>query len=506
VELPPVYSDYETKMGLSIRTNAIWATEKSKTVFVSFTAEEFPYDVDRFHTIQLTLHFKYSGYDYISPTTNNLEIAYGETLDYDFHLMFENSHFGGLTEGEEITVQVWYEMYYKEGVILAIDPEYNTGERYAFDITMRNAIDPSTTGTKATHNIDMDTNIVLTHMAKKSWIYNGPNIYLNFTLFFAFNIYIEMTSTVVLETYTQEEIATMDPFELYIKLVQSDEDISIGALPVIGCIIHWIDKSDDSEYTFEKLDLPVPTPTDVDGDGSNVSFLAKTFYLWDTPIWTNGSLIDTYGFFLIVQNGITINIAEIEILQYILTLIPGFTIPSWLLQLNLVFAIHIYPTIFQMLFLDYSSTTTNIVSQHDRYFGFFDFDSTDPLHIEIDEKISVIPQTGTAFTVEMTPGLFTFAYSEIIGSLDIELEILGFSIFQFPLINLVSNVQDSVSLVSYPSESFTRDIQLEATTPTPTPTPTTTTPTDPGGLTILLTLSVIVVSVITLVIYRKKKN
>ncbi len=510
VVLPPVYSDYETKMGLSVRTNAVWTTEKFYTVLVSFTAEEFPYDVDRFHTIQFKLHFKYSSYDYVSYTTNDLEIALGDTLVHNYHLGFSTSSFGGLSEGQQITVQIWFEMYYKEGVNLAIDPEYFIGPRYVYDITLKNEADYTTAGTKVTHNIDMDTSVILTHVAKRSWIYEDTNIYLNFTLFFAFNIYIEISSSVVLESYAPEEIATMDPFELYVKLLESDEDISIGALPVLGCIIHWIDKSDDSEYTFEKLDMPVPTLTDVDGDGTSVTFLSKTFYLWDSPIWTNGSLLDTYGYFLIVQDGITINIAEIEILQYILMLFPGVTIPSWLVTLDLVFAIHIYPMIYQILYLDYVGTAATIGLEDDGLYGFFDYDTTDTMDINGYGKSTITPTSGSTYSVEMTPGLFTYSYTEIMGSLDIKLDILGFTIFQFPLINLVSSVEDSISIVSYASESFTRDIQLETTTPTPTPTPTptdnTTTPTDEGGIVIWLTLPIIVFSVFTLVIFRKKKS
>lgn len=38
VVLPPVYSDYETKMGVSIKTNSLWLTDEIYTIFVTVSA------------------------------------------------------------------------------------------------------------------------------------------------------------------------------------------------------------------------------------------------------------------------------------------------------------------------------------------------------------------------------------------------------------------------------------------------------------------------------------
>ncbi|MHA1687186.1 MAG: hypothetical protein ACTSYD_12410 [Candidatus Heimdallarchaeaceae archaeon] len=62
LDLPAVYSDRETKMGIRVKTNAIWETDEYYSFFVSFSALEFPWEIDRFHHIEFELHFKYSSY------------------------------------------------------------------------------------------------------------------------------------------------------------------------------------------------------------------------------------------------------------------------------------------------------------------------------------------------------------------------------------------------------------------------------------------------------------
>ena len=116
------------------------------------------------------------------------------------------------------------------------------------------------------------------------------------------------------------------------------------------------------------------------------------------------------------------------------------------------------------------------------------------------------------------PRLLTYSFTEVTGSLDIELKILGFELFQFPLINLVSSYEDSYSYVNHPSESFTRYINLVTpTTPpttlptTPPTTPPTTTPSDTTTPEIAIGLIVPIVSIlifvpIIIVIRRKKKE
>jgi len=460
VEIPAVYSDYETKMGLSVRTNANWKTDKQYTVLVTFSAEIFPADVDRFHTIQFKLLFYANGYLYETIVTDDLEVALDESNTHDFQLILPSSYFGGLSLDEEIDVQLWYEMSYKIGVIFAIDPEYFIGPKYIYDINLTNSASDVPVGTKMTHEVTLDTSIIMSHMAKKSWFWDDAFIYVNFTLFFAFNIYIEMLSDVTLESYTEDEISSMSPYELFIVLREQESYVSIGAKPVLGCIIHWIDKSDMSESIFEVLDLPVPTPTDVDGDNSSVTFLDQTFYLWDIPIWENGTILDTLGNLIHIQNGITINIAEINLLQYLTKINPAYIIPSWLATLNLVFAIHIYPYIYQLLLMDYQGINTDFEMLDHGIYGFIDPDTTDFMDIAPQCKTKITPLNGSSYPVDITPGLFTYALTEVQGSLDISLEILGFTLFQFPLINLASSQEESVSYVSYSSETFSRTTNL----------------------------------------------
>jgi len=236
LDLPAVYSDRETKMGIHVRTNANWKTDEYYTFFVSFSALEFPWDIDRFHSISFELHFKYSGYDYYS-TSSDLEVALGDTITYQFQISIPDDYFGGIGEGNQITVQLWYEMYYKEGVILEIDPEYNVGPNYIFDINLANVAEIGYTGTKEVHTLNLDTSVVLTHMTSKSIIIDRPNINLNFTLFFAFNIYVEISNEIILESYTLEEISSMNPFNLFMLLKENNADVSIGAKPEFGAII-----------------------------------------------------------------------------------------------------------------------------------------------------------------------------------------------------------------------------------------------------------------------------
>jgi len=180
VELPAIYSDYETKMGLSVRTNALWKTGEYYTILVSFTAVEFPDNIDRFHHIEFCIHFKYGIYDYVTSITDDLEVALGESLTHDYHINIGSSLFGGLALGQQITVGLWYDLYYKEGVILAIDPEYNLESRYIYDIVIKNEAGASPTDTKMTHTLDLDTSMVLTHMAAKSLIFNGEKYLVEF--------------------------------------------------------------------------------------------------------------------------------------------------------------------------------------------------------------------------------------------------------------------------------------------------------------------------------------
>ena len=353
VVLPPIYTNKESKMSISFKTNEEWKTNKAMTIIVTFSIDEFPYDVDRLYDIQFTFWFKSGGYSYSTSPSDTYQIFFGYSRKHYERINFADTTFGGFGLGEEKTIELWYDITFKEGVILDTDPTYSITSRYAYDFTLKHDGAIATPGVKNSHSLDVTQQMLLSHIAAKSWIWDGLLIYLNFTLFFAFNINIETDHDISLDSYTPEEISTLDPFKLYIDLVSNSVDISFGAKPILGCIIHWIDKSDLSEFTFKITDLPVPTPTDVDGDGSSITIMSKTVYLWDSPVWTNGTLVDTFGSIIHVPDGITIDIFDINLLEYIGEIYPGVVIPSWLAELNFILAIHIYPIIYQFFYLTY---------------------------------------------------------------------------------------------------------------------------------------------------------
>jgi len=341
------------------------------------------------------------------------------------------------------------------------------------------------------------------------------NIWWNFTLFFAFNIYIETTSTIVLESYTKEEIESLDPFDLYLLLKSQDIDVSIGAKPELGVCLNWINKNTLDEYYFEVSDIPVPTPTDVDGDESSIELFGKTIYLWDIPIWTNGSLTDSLGKFIYVHDGITIDLAQIDLMEYI-NLLLEVDIPSWLLQLNLILAIHIFPIIYQLLTFDFDGSGLSITPQDDGLLGYRDFDTTDSMDIDDMSKSTLTPSSQSSCSIEATPVLFTYSYSEVIGALDIEFELLGFTLFRAPIINLVSSIEDSYSIISYSEKSFTRNIEYltpttppptTSPTPTPTPSPSPTPTTSEAEISLFFGIAIIFSTIsITIVIRKFKKR
>ena len=300
-ELPPIYTEKGSKMGISVRTNADWKVDKAFTIIFTFAALSFPSDVDRFYDIDITLWFKADGYSYYVETDKEYEINEGYQISHYARIKFDDTVFGGLDEGEGLFVGLWYDISFTEGVILGIDPTYTITDKYALDFSLTHEEYFIPTGVKEDHILELKQQTILSHIAAKSWIKNNEDIFLNFTLYFSFNVYIETNHTVDLDSYCPEEVTTTNPFKLYHELVTNNVDVSIGAKPILGCKIFWIDKSDLSEHSFEVTDLPVPTPTDVDGDGSSITIMSKTVYLWDEYIWTNGSLTDTFGKIIHVQ-------------------------------------------------------------------------------------------------------------------------------------------------------------------------------------------------------------
>ncbi|HUU78759.1 MAG TPA: hypothetical protein VMX55_10460 [candidate division Zixibacteria bacterium] len=520
--LPPIYTNKESKMGISLRTNEEWKTNKAMTLIATLSAEEFPDDVDRFYEIQITIWFKSGGENYYISTQKEYGVYQGYPMEIYWRVLFDESEFGGFTIGEEKSIELWYDITFKEGVILGTDTENSVSSRYAYNIILKHEGEPTLPGEKESHILDLTQQILLSHVAAKSWIYNGANIYVNFTLFFAFNIYIEIEHEVLLDSYSIEEITTLDPFKLYMDLISNNADVSIGAQPILGCIIHWIDKNDLTEYFFSITDLPVPTPIDVDGDGSSITIMSKTVYLWDSPIWTNGTIPDTFGNIIYIDEGITIDVFDINLLEYIDYLFPGVVIPGWLLSLNFILAIHIYPIIYQLFYLSYVYSGAAMTLDDNGYYGFIDYDTTDTFDIDTRRSSTITPDTDPVCSTDCIPGVYTYSYSEIYGTIDVELEILSFSIFRFTLINLASDVEDSVNYNSYSSQTFTCTTNyIPPITPTPTPTPTpspTPTPTEsPTNTTtpitsptagyglIISVIGFLIISPIILIIRRKRK-
>ena len=522
VVLPPIYTNRESKMSISFKTNEEWKTNKAMTIIVTFSIEEFRSNVDRFYDLQFTFWFKSGGYSYSLSPSDTYQIFLGYSRTHYSSVEFADTTFGGFGLGEEKTIELWYDINFKEGVIGDIDPQYTLTDRYAFDFTLKHEGTTIPPGDKESHVLNLVQQTTLSHVAAKSWIWDGLFIYLNFTLFFAFNVYLEMDHDISLDSYIPEEISTLNPIKLYVDLVSNNVDISFGAKPILGCIIHWIDKSDMSEYTFEITDLPVPTPTDVDGDGSYITIMSKTVYLWDTPIWVNGSLVDTFGAILKIPGGVTIDIFEINLLDYIGYLLPGVVIPGWLAKVNFILAIHIYPLIYQLFYLNYLYSAASMTLDDNGYYGLIDDDTTDTFDIDPLGSSTITPDGNPSNWVECTPGVYTYASSIIYGSIDVELEILGFTIFRFPIINIASDFSDCVDYDEYSGEMFTKSVNYAPPTTPPTTPPTSppttppttpTTPTTPSDTTtpeaaigLLVPVISVLISIPIIIIIRRKKK
>ena len=261
-----------------------------------------------------------------------------------------------------------------------------------------------------------------------------------------FTLIVEHNGTATLnyaETGAYEErnitatlTSTEDTYEVYLKA-----GIEIG-IDVVE------DASGDIVEELTLFELPMPTLTDVDGSGEWINLGGKTIYAWRNPVLVaSGTLSDSQGY-LITATDISIPVAEVDILGFVLGFVSkfvafsivGFVVTKavdWLVDLKLVIDINVQPWIYELIGL-YAVTDGTLATRSNEkveYLGFDDFDPADDFDISTQKTFQIEGEVGQTVHTEFYPFLFSYLLAEISGSLDFKAQVLGFTLATYNLMS-----------------------------------------------------------------------
>jgi len=456
-QLLSLYTDKDSKLSLFIRTNRIWKSEQTYTILFTLYTDEFGEDIDRFHDIEVQFKFVYLDTSKEMNSCEKFEIGLYENYTLKGNYELNINDFVDTQNVDDINIELFYKISLKEGVCFDWsepwefwnDPKTNFDFQKAGDISLQRYQPLYLTGNQKKNILELNQQIDINYIAAKSIILDNANYYLNFTIYFIFEIIYHVHHTIFINSYYNKN--EFNSF-YYLELNKNIVDISVGVIANLGLIVNWENKNDGTYDNIEIKNIPIPSTEDIDGNGLGLEIGGEEIFLWDKPL--TESYADSYSLGKISKlvNGIDIIPFKLNILEYLTEISPQIIIPEWLMSLNFRLCFRVFPYLYQTLDFIYFQGEKRLESISNNLLGFDDQDTTDNYIVDRFTKILLDPEQDTN-NVKVVPKINTYAFSEINGLFDINLEILGLSIFNFPLINLFSK-----SLDGYSEEVFESNI------------------------------------------------